>query len=39
MSQHRNLNMKSQGNISPPNTHKKLTSESKDNEFAEMSER
>jgi hypothetical protein len=38
--QYRNLNMKNQGKVSPPNSlHNNSTSESKDNELAEISER
>jgi hypothetical protein len=38
--QHGNLNMKNQGNVSPPNSHCNYsTSEFKDNELAEMLER
>jgi hypothetical protein len=36
--QHRNLNMKNQGSVSPPNAHNNTTAESKDNKLAEMSE-
>jgi hypothetical protein len=38
-SQHVNLNMKNQGNVSPPNSHHNSTSEPKDKELAEISEK